>query len=63
MNPNHSIPTPPLCPPAISLQMLGDGGGKESSSLSTPLLAKGQSCMDSKDEQWEGDSLQGFLAP
>lgn len=56
MNPNHSIPTPPL-------QMLGDGGGKESSSLSIPLLAKGRSCMDSKDEQWEGDSLQGFPAP
>lgn len=61
MNPNHSTPIPPPCPPAISLQMLCDAGGKESSSLSIPLLAKAWGCRDSKDEQWEGDSLQSLL--
>lgn len=62
MYPNHSIPIPAPCPPATSLQMLCDGGGKESSSLSIPLLAKAWGCTDSMDEQQEGDSLQGFLA-
>lgn len=32
MNPNHSTPFPPRCPPAVPLQLLVDGGGKESSS-------------------------------
>lgn len=50
MNPNPSTPFPPCCPPAVPLQLLVDGGGKESSSLSVSLLAKARSRTVSKDE-------------
>lgn len=57
MHPNHSIPIPAPCPPATSLQMLCDGGGKESSSLSMDCMVAWIQWMSNR----KGVLSRGFL--